>query len=203
VGLIHLTEICIIVPLLTLPSAALVYTVLSQHRTSDVGIASIFCSYTERDNVTATTLFGSIVRQLLERKPTVPKNITDLFESVQGRALTHGEYLLVGQGLARSFRAVHILVDAIDECSDSVRKQLLSSLVDLGPNVGLFVTSRPDIGTVLSDAVVTTFEGNTNDFKAYLDYHMLREEFIRRYTANHPALHVLVRDTIAEKANGM
>jgi hypothetical protein len=183
--------------------AALINTVLSQYKSSDFGIAHIFCSYTERKVVTSTTLLASIARQLLERKPIVPKNILDLYKNLQGKKPSSGEYLLITQGLVSSFRGTLIFVDAIDECSEEVREIFLSILDSLGPAVRLFITSRPDSSLTLRGATLTKFKGDTNDFKAYLNHRMLRENFIKRFTGNHPALHIQVRDTIAERADGM
>jgi hypothetical protein len=102
----------------------------------DVAIAYIYCSYKEQEDQTAVNLITS---------PTISNEILLLYQKTFKKLMrpTLNEWSKLLQSEIRHFSKVFILVDAMDECSESnnIRENFLSEVQKLQPRVQLFVMS--------------------------------------------------------------
>ena len=88
---------------------------------------------------------GSLLRQLVSQKKPFPQPLSHFHQRFkEDRA--HGstlELLLILKEVCESFEKCYIVIDAVDECSKTTRRQVLQILNDLTSDAQLFVTSRP------------------------------------------------------------
>lgn len=113
------------------------------------GVACLFCEYERRNEQTIRSLTSALVRQLSDQCEILPLSVLDLYEKHQDndRPLRLDEIVLVFADVLAKFSRVYLIVDALDECLESTRKELLSHLSELQRKTGMKIltTSRPTL----------------------------------------------------------
>jgi hypothetical protein len=102
------------------------------------------------------------------------------------------------------YLTVYIVIDALDECQDSTRRQLVAKLRNLqtGRDVRLLVTSRsmPEIESDYEAALRLEVQATKEDVKRFVAGRICQLSMaIRRDTV----LQELVQEKVAEAADGM
>jgi hypothetical protein len=110
----------------------------------------------ETDLVCASFL-KQTVQQLLKRpNTTIPSEIANLYNdfSSQNRIPTQIDLLPIIKALLERFTATYIIIDALDECFEDYRHDVLSMLLTIAGyqqiQVHILVTSRPHIEDIRS-----------------------------------------------------
>ena len=117
----------------------------------DMTVTGLYCDYLDRKEQTTLNMLGVMLKQLVGGG-NIPEDIRNAFEKAKGHF--GGVRLKVGQlvdmlkaAIAQRKRVV-ICIDGLDESLVAHRNELLHSLqsiVQVSPNVRLFITGRPFI----------------------------------------------------------
>jgi hypothetical protein len=163
----------------------------SKFETSDnVFVAFFYCDYRDREQQTIVNMIGGLLKQAITalRKPS-SEFIGPLLKTKKGRnKLDLEDALGVLSQILREFDRVYICIDALDECTEEPRRDLIRCLKGLSNpdptesepvEIRLFVTGRPHI----KDYVVTHFaiagsliplamelKTRNEDIAAYINY---------------------------------
>ena len=118
-------------------------------RRKDIGVAYLFCSYKTQIDQSAPNLVAAVLKQLVYGRPDIAAPVTRLHDrhSTPRSKPFLDELTQALQSACSGYSTVYIVVDALDECSNTsggVRRQLVDKLRSLqaNRNVRLLFTSR-------------------------------------------------------------
>jgi hypothetical protein len=173
------------------------------------GIACIYCNYKEKDAQTPANLIASLWMQLVEDRSSLSTDVKDLYDDCVNRGTRPplSEVSKVLQSEITKYTKVFIVLDALDECSESdgTRQIFLTEMRKLIPNISLLVTSR-DITSIeleFQTAARLEIRANDEDIRSYLKSRIEGQPQLARHIEKDPTLRGEILDTIVEKANGM
>ena len=174
---------------------------------ADRGIAYFYFDYREQETQTPTAVVASLLRQLAAQKADFPQFVLDYYENYkQDQARGSGPELLhVFNQVCLTFGLCYIVIDALDECKNAWRKEVLR--IFKGLNIGLvhlFVTSRPhsqDIKQYFNKAEQVQIDASEADIRTYC-YRMMDDNEITHELVEGD-LRSQVADTMAQNAQGM
>lgn len=111
------------------------------------------------------------------------------------------------QLMVKKYSKVFVVVDALDECSESTgaRYGLLEVLKILPETVHLLVTSRPiaSIGAELDPCVCLQIAAKDKDLSVYIHSQIQAERRLRAHVVADATLKDAIVSAITEKAQGM
>jgi len=117
----------------------------------NTAIICFYFDFAARNEQTATSMLGSLLKQVISGMESVPVDILRVLQD-QKKAVTGGKPQLsnIGKMLQHimSSRPTFMIIDALDECTAVQRFPLFDSLkeiVDKSPDSRIFVTGRPHI----------------------------------------------------------
>ena len=176
---------------------------------NNVAIAYIYCSYKEQEDQTAVNLIASLLHQLVQKKAAISDVIASLHRQHTKKKTrpTLTDYTDLLQSEARGFSKVFIVIDALDECSESngTRDSFLTEIRKLQPNVNLLVTSR-HISTIereFEKQARVEIRASDDDARRYLESRVERERRLQCLIGEDLGLQGTIVNTIVEKAKGM
>jgi len=175
----------------------------------DVAIIYIYCSYKEKDDQTAANLVASLLQQLVQKSPVVSGEILSLYDhhTKNGTRPTLGELSRLLQLESQRFSKVFVLIDALDECSESsgIRTSLLTEIRKLPSSIHLLVTSRHSltIEREFEKAGRLEIRASDEDIRRYLEYRIKTEHQLVRLVKTYPVLQENIISIVVEKAKGM
>jgi hypothetical protein len=176
----------------------------------NVGIAFLYCNYKERDTQTTQALIGSLVQQLVQRYPDVPRDLKVLYdEHSKNRQTptppTFPECLQLLESQLVCCPTTFLVVDALDECDDQTRDELCTRLQNLPGSTHLLITSRhnPELEDQIQPSTRLEIRASNKDIEMYLEDRIEKAHRLNRLTRRDPELRPLVINTILEKAEGM
>ena len=107
------------------------------------GVAVIYLKYNEPDQ-TVGNLLASLLKQLAQQRKELPSVLVDLYERYNDQSVSASlddifETLLL---LIKTYTEVYFIVDALDECSDELRWDLVEKLRACTFKARLMITSR-------------------------------------------------------------
>jgi hypothetical protein len=173
-----------------------------------VAIAYIYCSYKEQEDQTAANLIASLVQQLVQISPFISDEISSLYHHhIKKRTRpTLEECSKLLQSEVRQLSKVFIILDALDECSESngTRDSFLAEIQKL-PDIHLLITSRYilSIERVFGGAARVEIRASDEDIKRYLKGRIETEGRLARHVRPDPAFQEIIIGTIVERAKGM
>ncbi|KAF2452524.1 hypothetical protein BDY21DRAFT_359136 [Lineolata rhizophorae] len=130
----------------TMVAAIAVDQLLKSVQNSSVGVAYVYCNYKAQEEQDASSLLAAILKQLVQAQPSTSEPVQRLHKkySTQGTKPSLDEVFGALRDVLTHYSAVHIVIDALDECRDNDRDQFLAKLRDLraGRDLRLMVTSR-------------------------------------------------------------
>lgn len=145
-------------------------------RSENIGVAYIFYNYKSQVDWSVDTLLAAILKQLVQTQPDMAEEVIQLYKSHStGRRRPLLEEIFTAlQSACTKYSRVHIVVDALDECTDQdgARSRLLAKLRELqhGSNIRLMVTSRfiPDIEQKFRSALKLEVRASDEDVRRYV-----------------------------------
>jgi hypothetical protein len=174
-----------------------------------VGIAYIYCSYQDQYNQTVDNLIASLLQQLLRQDTANPKEIISAcknFIQKQTRP-TASEWSTLLKDEVGHFSDVFIIVDALDESSDSsgTRHGLIAEIQNLFPGIHLLVTSRhiTNIESEFKRAARLEIHAKSEDIRIYLEDRLKKEKRLVRHVEADPKLGQTIVDSIISGCEGM
>ena len=153
-------------------------------------------------------MIGALTKQLVNALQFVPTEIQEAFKraerEVGGRGLQVSETVKLLRAALAPVKRIFICIDALDECPDKQRFELLTSLhtaSQASPDVRLFITGRPHIRSAVEEdfpggAQVIPISPNSEDIREYLEMELRRDSDSK---AMSPALKADIMKCILEK----
>lgn len=166
----------------------------------------MYCFYKDRAQQSINNIIAGLLKQLIQTLKSVPDPIKDLYESSMRKNIRPKQEDLSNllRTELRRFRQVFIVVDALDEYSESqpAQESLLDELQSLRRISNLMVTSRPVSPFVdaFDDAMHIAVSADNADVRRYLTSQM---SSLPRCVRNKPALQELIVHTITGAVEGM
>jgi hypothetical protein len=114
----------------------------------DIGVVYLFCSYKAQTDQNAESLLAALLKQLVQSRPDIAAPVTNIYKDHSKRRSrpSPDQIFQVLQSVCTNYSAVHVIVDALDECAneDGSRDQLIDKLQKLqtGTDIRLLFTSR-------------------------------------------------------------
>ncbi|KAJ7194542.1 hypothetical protein GGX14DRAFT_328154, partial [Mycena pura] len=176
-----------------------------------VGVACIFCDYNKGGAQTITALIGSLLRQLMTSGSAVPDSLSSLYNCFKSR-LSHADLSDLTSALRSQlqlYSRVYLVIDALDECSDSTRDQFVSTIHALAESdcLHVLITSR-DISSVVQEFINDStpridIRANEEDIHTYIKHRLRSERKLTRLVESNEALQNDIVARVTEKASGM
>lgn len=145
----------------------------------DTAIAYLYFDYKRLAEHAIENLLASLVKQLIQRQPSLHTQVQGLYDSHQYKGTRPSliELSKALQAAVRTFKRVYFLVDALDECIDGrIRTQLMSYIttVQAREKSGIFATSRfiPEILSDFQGKLPMEIRATDGDVRRYLEDHM-------------------------------
>ncbi|KXH49871.1 hypothetical protein CNYM01_08064 [Colletotrichum nymphaeae SA-01] len=181
------------------------------HRFRDdprVGIAYIYCNFKDTERQDCHDLLSSLAKQLAQSCSPFPQSLGTLYNTHHKRRTlrTIQETVDMLQIISSCYERVFIVVDALDECDRNARQTFLREIRRLQQRsqVNIFATTReiPEIlgSKEFANSISVEIRAIKEDVLRYTSDRMTHmQSFVR----NNLDLQNEIRDTIAEKVNGM
>jgi Cdc6-like AAA superfamily ATPase len=190
----------------TILTAVVVEHLINQyHSDPNVGIAYIYCNFRRNDEQRLDDLLASLLRQLAETRPSLPRPVTELYERYKSKRTRPSidELSKALQEIGASFARAFILVDALDECqtSNGCRVRLMEEVFGLQARCGvnLFMTSRfiPEITDKFDKSCWLEIRATKEDVERYLESH------IRQQSSAIQKMQEEIKTVISDAVDGM
>ncbi|MCJ1417303.1 hypothetical protein MMC32_003645 [Xylographa parallela] len=179
-------------------------------------VAYFFCRHDEVESLETRTIIGSIVRQILEG---VKPNMADTIENYRGGKLDADQLLIYLENLLPiGQQRYFIVIDGIDECSETTIRALLKHIQFLLVSKHVFriyLACRPDVlrwaptllqphrnGTSQLRRVVTMSEAS-HEIATYIENTLAERLASEDLCLGDPTLILTIRDTLSENTHGM
>ena len=145
----------------------------------DIAIVGLYCDFHAQQEQSTTNILGAILKQLASRGG-IPENTREAFQNAKkefgGRGLLLPDMVDMLKKTITSLPRLFICIDALDECTQKHRRELLESLRQIvrgSPGTRVFLTGRPHI----DDEIVECFSKvlrihlspTPGDIKSYLE----------------------------------
>ncbi|KAL8935119.1 MAG: hypothetical protein Q9216_005580 [Gyalolechia sp. 2 TL-2023] len=173
----------------------------------NVGIAAIYLNRKERDTQSPENVVAAVWAQLLKRYDPINTEVKQLHSehSNRGTKLSIKDVFPIVERQARTYQSVYIVVDALDETSDSHRTGILSQLNNLGPHVRIMTTSRhiqfdhPD----LAASTRLEIRAHDEDLQTYITGRIDGAIRLSRLVPTAPGLKIEILSTVTSSSEGM
>ena len=156
---------------------------------------------------TLESILGSFVAQLVQDFDILPAFVQDMYErhKAQNTAPSTGHLLKATQTAVGLYKRVYVVLDALDECSDEIRWQLMESLRELEPQIHLLVTSRflDSIEKELQDFQRFEIKANKADLELFIDHHIRKNRNLQRIVHKSPAMSEDIKIAVVKTAEDM
>ena len=141
---------------------------------SDIPVLQIYFDHQNRFHRTPKELLGSLLRQLITPLPDIPSPLIEFHRHLEAQqrlpqAQDWFDWLLQ---LSRTFSKIFLVIDALDECESSHRKETLRFIdtIQQEANVSILVTSRPleELKTAFRQTLSICIRATTEDLQRYI-----------------------------------
>jgi len=174
---------------------------------SHTAVVFLYCNYKEREDHTLPNLMASILHQLLQSLPSVSEEIRLLYNHHKKRMTrpSLNDLSALIRGRVAAYSKVFLVVDALDECTEDSRSDLVTEVHRLPVGVHFLCTSRfvPDIENIFRAASRIEIRANDEDVRRYLEAQLQKESRLKRHVDAEPHLREEIVSTIIVKVQGM
>ena len=175
---------------------------------SSIGIAYLYCNYRRQEEQKPVDLLASLLKQLIQRRTSVPKNVVDIYKRHNNERTrpSFGEISKILHSVIADYSRTFIIIDALDECriSDGGRRRFLAELFDLQARTGanFLATSRfiPEIEKEFAGSTKLEIRASGDDLQTYLHGHMLK---LPSFVSHSADLQNEIKTAIIEAVDGM
>ncbi|KAL2037429.1 hypothetical protein N7G274_009914 [Stereocaulon virgatum] len=166
-------------------------------------LSYLYCNYNEAGTQSAINLMKSILRQLASRTDVLNNDLERFYKEKSSPSFAECCQLL--HKAADHMSNIHVVIDALDECTEATRDILLTELEKLRPKVCLIITSRHTFGDHYEpeSALCLKIHAQEEDIKQYLSERVETSRPLRDHIKTRPELRDQVLDVVITKANGM
>ena len=117
----------------------------------DVAVMGLYCDFLAQQEQSTTNMLGAILKQLAIRRG-IPEDTQEAFRKAKkdlgGLGLRLTDMVDLLKKTITSLPRLFICIDALDECTQKHRRELIDSLreiVRMSPGARVFLTGRPHI----------------------------------------------------------
>lgn len=171
-----------------------------------VGLAIIYLKYNDSQQ-TVESVLGSILVQLVESLDSIPTPLQSLYEKHQAQksSASPKELAQLLRFVLALFKRVYVIVDALDECIDDMRWELMDCLRSLEDHINLLVTSRflDTINKELEDFARLEIKANKADLEIFINQNIQKNKNLRRVVEKSPPLKEDIRVAVVRIAEDM
>jgi len=154
-------------------SSLVVDNLCDQAREQDAIITCFYFDFAARKEQSATSMMGSLLKQIISGMETIPEEISRTFQeqkrAIGGRGPRLPDIVKMLQAITSSLRTF-ICIDALDECAVVHRVKILNSLqqiLEKSPHTRIFITGRhhvrAEIEKRLARRVISVSVGPSKD----------------------------------------
>ena len=195
---------------ITDPRRSIIINHLRQGRPEEskglVGITFIYFKYNETDQ-TFDNILSSLLKQLLQDSEDIPPDILSLYERHRDRK-TSPKIDEISQALStmiQSHEEVFCIIDALDECNEDLRWELVEKLETLGPKLRVLVTSRylDSIAEELEEYHRFEIKANKADIELFIEHQIRRNRNLRKIVEKSPSLRDDIKKGVFNTAENM
>jgi len=177
----------------------------------NIGIAYIYCNYRRREKQKLVDLLESLLKQLVQKQPSMPESIKSLYKHHRDRGTSPPlvEILRVLYSVVANYSRVFIIIDALDECQvfGGDRSRLLSEIFNLQveTEVNFFATSRfiPEVMAIFQGSMMLEIRASDEDVLEYVDEQISQSTTLKSIISKYPGLQDTIRTKIVKAADGM
>jgi Cdc6-like AAA superfamily ATPase len=159
----------------TIIASIVIQCIWSAQHDRESGVAFLYCNYERQNEQTTEVLLAILLRQLAEHHPSIPDPVKLLHTShteKRTRPSLQETYDTLCD-VAKSYKRLFLVVDALDECLDDTRKTLLLQLKNLQRTTGslLMATSRhlDTLEQEFKGVAQIKIQADAGDVDSYLD----------------------------------
>jgi len=168
-------------------SSLVVDRLCHQARGQNTAVSCFYFDFAARKEQSATSMLGSLVKQVVSGMETIPEEIFRTFEeqkkTIGGCRPQLVDLVKMLQAIA-SERPTFICIDALDECAGVERFRLLDSLKEIleqSPGIRIFVTGRHHIraeveSRLVGKVVSVSVSSTRGDIRRYLRVRLGHDE---------------------------
>ena len=171
-----------------------------------IGITFIYFKYNETDQ-TFENILSSLLKQLLQDSEDIPSDLLSLYERHRDRntSPTIDEISQALSTMIKSHEEVFCIIDALDECNEDLRWELVDKLETLGRNLRVLITSRYLDSIAEELELYQRFEirANKADIELFIDYQIRRNRNLRKIVEKSPSLRDDIKTGVFNTAENM
>jgi len=155
----------------------------------DIAVACFYIDYAARKEQSPTNVLGSLLKQIVGGLEKVPDEIRQAFQHhkrvIGGRRLRVAEIMEMLQTVT-SLQPTFICVDALDECAEGHRVEILDSLrqiLEYSQTTRIFLSGRPYIRSEIDrhlGAKVLSIKPNRDDIVGYVRMRLSKDTSLDR-----------------------
>lgn len=172
----------------------------------EVGVAMMYLNYTDHQQ-TLENILGSFLAQLAEDHEPLLPFLRDLYERHRAyrTSPTLSDLSKALSDISNLYKRIYVVLDALDECTDDVRWELIEILREIEPRVHLLVTSR-DLNSIeeeLQDFERQEIKANKADLELFIDHHIQKNKNLRKIVQKSPTISEDIKVAVVTTAEDM
>lgn len=194
----------------TVISAVTIELLNTKFLEQNIGTAYFYFNYKVKQDMSTAEVLGVILSQLLTKLEQWPDSVESMYRNASEQSAESRPKLGDLRGalvdICKCFTKVYIVLDALDECTDSSynRNELVKGLLKLQEeaNVNIMATSRfnPDIEHDFQNAIKVEIRATLSDVTKYLRRQMPR---LPKVVQRNSDIQQEIEKKIAQGAQGM
>ena len=160
-------------------SSLVVDRLCDKAKEQNIAVACFYVDFAAREKQSPTNMLGSLLKQIVRGLEMIPNEISRTFRDhnrVIGRRELRVQEVVEMLQPVTSLRPTFICVDALDECMESHRAQVLDAfrqILEESPNTRIFLTGRRHIRHEIQRhlggrAVTLPIQPNNHDIREYV-----------------------------------
>lgn len=171
-----------------------------------IGITFIYFKYNESDQ-TFDNVLSSLLQQLLQDSEDIAPDLLSLYERHRDRntsPMTDELYQALST-MIESHKEVFCVIDALDECHENLRWELIERLESLGPKLRVLITSRylDSIAEELETYQRFEIRANKADIELFIEHQIRRNRNLRKIVQRSPSLRDDIKQGVFNTAKNM
>lgn len=183
----------------------------SNKNNKDIGVACIYLNHKEGNDQTPLKLLAGLWRQLVLNRD-IGSDAKELYQQhhEKGTLPPLQKVANILNCSITKFSKVFVIVDAMDEYPNESptfqREILLQHLAEMGSNVNLMITSRPNIfpePSLFPDLETLDIRAAPEDIRGYIRAQIKLSPHLRRHIQKKPVLQEEILTKIVDTVDGM
>ena len=166
----------------------------------------MYIKYNEPDQ-RIDNIFASFLKQLAQECDYIPASLVKLYDHHQDRntSPTLNEVVETLASTLDGYTKVYCVIDALDECNEELRWDLIEKLDQYLPKLRILITSRflDSIADELSTYERFEVKANKADIELFIDHQIKRNRNLRKLVGKSPTLRDDIKRGVIKTAEDM